>query len=365
MTTSMLRQTVSNAVDSYPELAAATPGTQTGDDGLDKTDTNPCGQSGPRQAGLIVNFQSSKRRILQLEFFTNSPDPVTLEIHWLDNDFREVIADGQQICRQSCTVDLDLMVTNPKDLVRQRILQVCGSQYSGRGRLNVPEKLRRKSHHVMIRIFPAVSTTNVYAAKDSIYVVRRPKHRFGLGKEQISTYALLPTQEQADQRIKDLVNYYGAADNTDDSANIVRHWIYNQIYGGYDTPLLTNDVDREDPVLVRMFSAAKKNAIRENERQRNSHHGLANDRRVVLEEFPDNVPSADDVVEISDPFERLRQWNIIIGHVREVTPSEDAFQLVWRHLYEEEKIKPLAQELTINYSTARSIICRAKKHLGI
>ncbi|MEZ6064028.1 MAG: hypothetical protein R3C19_27090 [Planctomycetaceae bacterium] len=111
---------------------------------------------------------------------------------------------------------------------------------------------------------------------------------------------------------------------------------------------------------------AVKHARRQEDRQRRTHGGLSRHDRPVLNELPPNLechrsPSPDNDEQELQQYRRF----ILESHMREFTPDDRWIDLLRRRLMNDESIREIADDLALNYSSARRKVCEARRYLGL
>jgi len=117
----------------------------------------------------------------------------------------------------------------------------------------------------------------------------------------------------------------------------------------------------------KIICGALKHARLQARRERITRNGLRRGGRNVLDELPPEIPQEyapwiDDVEEDCRPA-LLRL--ILRLQIRDFTMDERWIELLERRLLKGESIKDVAQELGLNYASARRKVSRASEFLGL
>jgi len=115
--------------------------------------------------------------------------------------------------------------------------------------------------------------------------------------------------------------------------------------------------------IEQIVQGAKKHAKRQRYRERKTRFGLGSGKRNVLDEFPEIA--VEDDTKILESHEHRKQRDIVTRQIEEFAASAVDRELVLRRLFEGAPIKVLAEQFSLNYSTARSKINRAERYLGL
>ena len=100
-------------------------------------------------------------------------------------------------------------------------------------------------------------------------------------------------------------------------------------------------------------------------RQRSTHYGLSNAGRKVQTEFLADIAAPDTTDAVADDVERARRREIVADHIREFSAVPKAIKLIERRLFLGECIATVADELGLNQASARCLVARAKRYLGL
>lgn len=118
----------------------------------------------------------------------------------------------------------------------------------------------------------------------------------------------------------------------------------------------------DSPLKAFVFASIKFSRLQASQQTAN-RYGLARSGRKVLDELPADLASAP--VQEPDDCRSTQQREVLMGFIREYSSDPDCRELIVRTAVNGECITTVAEQMGVNPSTARSVLKRFRKFLGI
>ena len=178
---------------------------------------------------------------LEIELFMKECRPAKLEMTFLDSLRSPIMGPGivPKIQRQLEMGRLYPQVT----AASQRIHQALSPAWLAYGHcaIEIPNRLRRAARYCSFSVNQEACGVVSARASDRVFYVERRKIDFGLGIRSTDRhYAFLLTMRQRHRRIEAIAKRTPNHRSNPDAADALSRLAFN-IYGGYDTPLLTKE----------------------------------------------------------------------------------------------------------------------------
>ena len=203
---------------------------------------------------------------------------------------------------------------------------------------------------------------------EPLIVERRPCD-LALGKESQAALALPISEKEIELRINRLCEEYPVliAGSEAGADALTRAWI--SLRGGFDTALMDFDPDDSKsirtPELNEVIYGNLKHSQRDSNRRKHTPLGFTGKGITVVDFEPFDMDTSDRAPDPKCDDDMNRKRSIVMRELRDHLKQPHHVDLVVRRLFQGERIVDIAKELDVSYSNARSIVHRARAHLGL